>query len=484
MSIHYIIEKLEFNITIEDFYNIYAQKPHTVILDSSMKNQYGKYSILAFEPFMLFKSKGLSVQVIKNNCIENHTTNPIDFLKKLLKRYKTNSNQNILPFNHGCIGFFSYDLGRFFEELPEDTIDDKDIPDIYLGFYDCAIIFDHAKNTQYLSVSSANIDDADDCPDCCGTTENINSILKKRADETKISIAQEIDKLNSKKNTDLYSQNIDAINLKSNHTKDSYCLMVKKAREYIQNGDIYQVNLSQRFEIEYPHDPYNLFVKLREICPTPFSAFLNFGNIKVISASPERFIKIKDNIIETRPIKGTRPRGKTPIEDTILRNELINSKKDMAELTMITDLLRNDIGKVCKIGSVTVEKLFEIEEYTNVFHLVSTIKGELRDNIDVTDCLKATFPGGSITGAPKIRAMEIIEEQEPTKRNIYTGSIGYIDFSGNADLNIVIRTVVIKDNKAFYSVGGGIVWDSDEVSEYQETLYKGISIMTALTNGT
>ena len=208
---------------------------------------------------------------------------------------------------------------------------------------------------------------------------------------------------------------------------------------------------------------------------------MNLGNLRVLCSSPERFIKIKGKTIETRPIKGTRPRGKTPEEDMLLKKELSASEKDAAEHIMIVDLERNDLGKVCKIGSVHVEKLFALEEYATVHHLVSTVKGELRDNTDIIDCIYAAFPGGSITGAPKIRAMEIINQLEPANRNLYTGSIGYIDFNGNCDLNIAIRTIIIKDRTAFYNVGGGIVWDSVPEDEFQETMDKGKALMKVLT---
>jgi para-aminobenzoate synthetase component 1 len=250
--------------------------------------------------------------------------------------------------------------------------------------------------------------------------------------------------------------------------------------EYILAGDIYQTNLTQRFNADLQISPLELYSELRKINPAPFASYIDFGVGQIVSSSPERFILVQGRNIETRPIKGTMPRGKTAAEDAANRETLVNSEKDKAELLMIVDLERNDLGKIAKTGTVKVPELFKLETYQTVFHLVSTVTAELKDELDAIDCVKATFPGGSITGAPKIRAMEIIDELEPTQRNIYTGSIGYIGFNGDLDLNIVIRTIVCKDGKGYFQVGGGIVWDSDNQSEYQETFDKGRALMDAL----
>lgn len=238
--------------------------------------------------------------------------------------------------------------------------------------------------------------------------------------------------------------------------------------------------MTQRFETELREEPLTLYSKLRQVNPAPFAAYLNFQDYQILSSSPERFIRSKNKKLFTRPIKGTRPRGKNKAEDMKLKQELINSEKDKAELLMIVDLERNDFSKVAKTGTVKVPELFVLEQYPTVFHLVSQVECELDEKYDAVDCIRNTFPGGSITGAPKIRAMEIIDELEPTQRNIYTGSIGYLDFNGDMDLNIVIRTMVTKDKKAYFQVGGGIVWDSDAAAEYQESLDKGKALVEAL----
>jgi para-aminobenzoate synthetase component 1 len=268
--------------------------------------------------------------------------------------------------------------------------------------------------------------------------------------------------------------------LKSNFSKSDYIKTIEKAKRYIRKGDIYQVNISQRFETEIDSSPENLYLRLRSVSPAPFASYLGFGDISVMSSSPERFLLKRGGYIETRPIKGTRPRGTSAASDLLLEHELKKSVKDNAEHIMIVDLERNDLGRICDYGTVLPSESAVVEKYSNVSHLVSTVKGKLRREVDPIDCFLAAFPGGSITGAPKVRSMEIIEELENVKRSIYTGAIGYISFDGNMDTSIAIRTLVAKNNKAYFSVGGGIVADSDPESEYQETLDKAAGIFQAL----
>jgi para-aminobenzoate synthetase component 1 len=255
---------------------------------------------------------------------------------------------------------------------------------------------------------------------------------------------------------------------------------VNRVREYIAAGDVFQVNLSQRFETELTVTPYELYRRLRQINPAPFAGFLNFDGVTIVSASPERFLRVDGDWVETRPIKGTRPRGKNSVEDAMLAQELLNSAKDRAENVMIVDLERNDLGRVCQYGTVKVTELAILETFPTVFHLTSTIIGKLRPDKNRIDLLKAAFPGGSISGAPKVRAMEIIDELEPTRRSVYTGAIGYLGFGRNLDLNRVIRTFIIKGNKAYFQVGGGIIYDSNAEAEYQETLDKAKALIQAL----
>jgi para-aminobenzoate synthetase component 1 len=267
----------------------------------------------------------------------------------------------------------------------------------------------------------------------------------------------------------------------SNFDFASYSTAIARIKAYIASGDVYQVNLTQRFTAPLPCPPYALYQRLRERSPAPFAAYLSFGAVQIVSSSPERFLTVRDRHVETCPIKGTRPRSADPVEDARLATELLTSEKDRAELLMIVDLERNDLGRVCTYGSVKVEKLWQLESHPTVHHLVATVAGTLRPEVDVIDCITACFPGGSITGAPKIRAMEIIDELEPHRRHIYTGAMGYLGFDGNADLNIAIRTLTCVGGRAYYHVGGGVVWDSQPSAEYQETLDKGRAMREALT---
>jgi para-aminobenzoate synthetase component 1 len=270
------------------------------------------------------------------------------------------------------------------------------------------------------------------------------------------------------------------ITLKSNFTPEEYMKAVNRVREYIAAGDVFQVNLSQRFEADLKIPPYELYKRLRTVNPAPFASYLNFSGVAIVSASPERFLKVQSDLVETRPIKGTRPRGRDSVEDKCLAQELTHSTKDRAENMMIVDLERNDLGRVCRYGTVKVTELAILETFPTVFHLTSTVVGRLRRGKSNIDLLKATFPGGSITGAPKVRAMEIIDELEPTKRSVYTGSIGYLGFNEDMDINIVIRTFLIKEGKAYFQVGGGIIYDSDPEAEYMETLDKARALIRAL----
>ncbi|MBW1824522.1 MAG: aminodeoxychorismate synthase component I, partial [Deltaproteobacteria bacterium] len=364
-------------------------------------------------------------------------------------------------------GYFAYDLKHFVEKLPSQSKDDTNIPLCYLAFYDTVIIFDHLKGKVWIASTGL--------PEESERLKRIKA--KARLDEFSHKLST-IKKSTTSSPPTLPKQGV--IELKSNFTKEDYIRAILKAKEYIAAGDIYQVNLSQRFSARIATPPFALYKILRTLNPAPFAAYLNFGGITMISSSPERFLRISGRSVETRPIKGTRPRGEGKVEDERFKNELLKSTKDRAELVMIVDLERNDLGRVCEYGTVRVPEVITLETYATVFHLVSTITGKLKGDKDHIDCIKACFPGGSITGAPKIRSMEIIDELEPTQRKIYTGSIGYLGFNQQTDLNIVIRTMLYCDDTVHFQVGGGIVADSDPTLEYEETLHKGRALMETL----
>jgi para-aminobenzoate synthetase component 1 len=451
-------------------FEILKDRPYSFFLDSGMDpGRLGRYSFMGSDPFLVMKSRGDEITLLGPGDEQMVSGNPFDVLGELLVKYAIESNPTALPFIGGAVGYLSYDLGRFIEKLPSGAIDDLQLPECCLGFYDTVVIFDHLEGRAFVA--------ATDLPDTGGISRARAQV---RLDQLKHDLAA-----SSRPNGDEDLRHIQSaassISLRSNFTHEGYVSAVESVREYIKAGDIFQANISQRFEADMPLPPYELYRRLRQINPAPFASYLNFDDLAVVGASPERFLRVRGDLVETRPIKGTRPRGEDTASDESLARELINSVKDNAEHVMIVDLERNDLGRVCRYGTVKVSELAALERYATVFHLTSTVEGRLRPEKNIIDLLKATFPGGSITGAPKVRAMEIIDELEPTRRSVYTGSIGYIGFDGTLDLNIVIRTILVKDGTAYFQVGGGVVYDSDPEGEYRETLDKAKALIHALS---
>ncbi len=397
----------------------------------------GRYSFIAIEPF----------ETLTN------TEHAFDQLKKKLARFPLTRDTDLPPFQGGAVGYFSYELLHQIEKVPAKKKDDFQVPELCLGFYDVVAAFDHQlKKAWVISVQDreradwlANELTRTVAPDPCATP---------------------------------------ALNWTSDFTRDEYIQSVQKVIDYILAGDIFQANLTQRFQAALPENfnRFSFYENLRLTNPAPFSAYLNFDGFSIASSSPERFLKHQDQQVETCPIKGTRPRHPDPIKDQALIAELSGSEKDHAENTMIVDLLRNDISKVCKPHSVQVPELCEIHSFASVHHLISTVTGEMEDGLEAVDLLEACFPGGSITGAPKVRAMEIISELERCPRGPYCGAIGYIGFDGTMDTNIVIRTALFKDNKVCAQAGGGIVADSIPSAEYEETLDKADGLFRAFSD--
>ena len=358
-----------------------------------------------------------------------------DFFNKLSDRFKIDH----LPY--GIYGYISYDANRYIEKIKNSQIDDIGLPDIHFFLPEITFIFDNLKKELWI-VSLSEI--------------------------PKVSI-EHVDFGD-------FSASISGFNM----TKEYFFSAVEKIKKYIASGDTFQVNFSRRIDVEFSGDYLALYDRLRKINPSPFSFFFDFGEFKAVSCAPERLIKREGKLVETRPIAGTRRRGKDRSEDKALERELFLSEKERAEHIMLVDLERNDLGRVCKYGTVEVDELMVKEEYSHVMHIVSNVRGILREGVDTIDLIKAVFPGGTITGAPKVRTMEIIAELEPTRRSLYTGSVGYIGFNDTMDLNIVIRTLLFRKEKGFLQVGAGIVWDSNPEKEYEETLHKGRAILTSL----
>ncbi|MDR3491898.1 MAG: aminodeoxychorismate synthase component I [Gammaproteobacteria bacterium] len=436
----------------------------SVFLDSSLSHEtLGRYSYIAIDPFTIIKSKNGCVT--SNDIILNG--DPFAYLNEQLIHYTLVSLPDLPPFQGGFAGYFGYELYQHLENIPFALQDDMNFPDMMLGMYDLIISFDNVLEKAFI-VSS-------------GFPEMDLSSRKQRAKQRMAELLTRFNEsgIQPKKFSALKKDDI-----KNHFTQQAYCEAVNKVVEYISEGDIFQANISQRFTAEIPDDycAFELYKQLRQINPSSFAAYLNFSTVKIISASPERFLKLQQGVVETRPIKGTRPRGKNIAEDKKIAKELLASAKDNAENVMIVDLMRNDLSRVCEPHSVKVTQLCGLESFATVHHLVSVVRGKLKLNLNVIDLLRATFPGGSITGAPKIRAMEIIAALEPTQRGPYCGSVGFISWSGDMDTSIAIRTLAINNNAISYQVGGAIVADSNPDEEYQETLTKGKALVEALTH--
>lgn len=462
-----LIAEVTTSLTAPEAFDLIHEHPFSFFLDSGMNHEeMGRYSFIGSDPFLVLKSRGNRITLLSPMGIENKTGNPIDTLAELLEIYKLESHPLSIPFTGGAIGYFSYDLCHFIERLPSTAIDDINLPECCLAFYDLVTAFDHLEGKTYIA--SSGFPEQNDQKRLLRAAE--------RLEEAKANLAQPHRPVIGPPSTEILSK----VDLHSNFTREQYIRAVEATREHIAAGDVFQVNLSQRFEANLSTPPYELYRRLRRINPAPFAAYLNFDEVTVISASPERFLKVQGDRVETRPMKGTRPRGESKAEDKAVALELQNSIKDRSENVMIVDLERNDLGRVCQFGTVKVSELWTLEKYATVFQLTSTVEGRLRHDKNRIDLLKACFPGGSVTGAPKVRAMEIIDKLEPTRRSLYTGSIGYLSFSNQMELNIVIRTILVKDRRIYFQVGGGIVYDSNPEVEYQETLDKAKALFQAI----
>ena len=456
-------------MTAFDLFRLLADEPHSFFLDSGTDvPRLGRYSFVGSRPFLIFRSKGTNLHLDWGDRVEQQAGDPFDALREILNRFQSPPLSSNLPFIGG-VGYLGYPLRCFVEELPATTHDDLKLPDSYFAFYNVSVAFDHLSNQVYLCQSNVGESSANRHQH---QVEKLRSILQSENRRSQ-RCCEELR---------FHVSHFAKSPIRSNFSKGGYLSTVQRAKAYIASGDIYQVNLSQRLSISSDLHPADLYARLRQLSPVPYSAYLHCDDFHVLSASPERFLHFSPSsrTVETRPIKGTRPRGLTPELDRKLAVELLYSEKDLAELLMIVDLERNDLGRVCEIASIHVPEHVTLESYSNIHHLVATVKGTLRRDADRIDLLKSCFPGGSITGAPKIRAMELIDELESTNRGVYTGSIGYFGFDGAMDLNIAIRTCILKNGRAYFHVGGGIVADSEPEAEYQETLDKASSWIAAL----
>ena len=430
--------------------------------------KWARYCFLGCDPAVVVSSKGRNITIDENgkrqqSKIESGT--PLSAIKEILARYNPVDVPGLPRFSGGAVGFISYDMVRFFEDLPEDTADDLNVPDSQFIITDTMLVFDNISQTIKM-VSNAFIesDDLDEVYE--QTIKKIGLLEEKLKTPLKISTQANEEVVQPK--------------FESNFEKEKFKGAVDKVKQYILEGDAIQVVLSQRLSFDIKKKAFDIYRALRTVNPSPYMYFLKFGDIEVVGSSPEILVRLEDEKVEVRPIAGTRKRGKNEEEDVVLEKDLLQDEKELAEHIMLVDLGRNDLGRVAKISSVEVNESFTVERYSHVMHIVSNVRGILKEGLDCFDVLEATFPAGTVSGAPKIRAMEIIEEMEPNRRGLYAGAVGYIGFSGNMDTAIAIRTLVVKEQTAYLGVGAGIVADSVPESEFEETMNKGRALLKAV----
>jgi para-aminobenzoate synthetase component 1 len=449
--------------------------PYPLALDSALvQPSLGRYSFLSAEPFEWLQARG-SRLILSGRSQPLEGVNPFHVLAERLARFTAEPVPDLPPFQGGAAGLFGYDLCHHIERLPRPRFDEFAVPDLAVGLYDWVVAFDHRRRRAWLI--STGFPETD--PGC-----------RRRRAEQRLRQARHWlrGEAAPPRRTGgpvvalCHQYPVHGLRgLTSNFDRAVYLETVARAIEYIRAGDCFQVNVAQRLLYPATVPPLELYLRLRKRNAAPFAGYLDLGDYVIASASPERFVRVQEGLVETRPIKGTRPRGRTPAEDEARKAELLASAKDRAENVMIVDLLRNDLGRVCRYGSVRVEAVCRLETYRTVHHLVSEVRGCLREGLGPIDLLQAAFPGGSVTGAPKVRAMEIIAELEPNARGPYCGSLGYLGFDGSADTSILIRTFTIGGGWIQFPVGGGIVADSVPEREYEETWHKAEGMLRALS---
>lgn len=427
-----------------------SSAPSVLLESARVSAKMGRYSLVAGDPFLTFESKnGVTEIRAKGSGSRRTKENPFYVLEGLLKKYPAEVSD--IPFLGGAIGFVGYEAKRWVEpKLHSMPVDDLNMPEFYFIFVDHGIVVDHEKEKTFIFAETA------------AQTRRLEKLLLMKPRPSRV------------------KPRVFPHEVKRSLDKTSFCGIVRKAQRYISEGDIFQANLSQRFDFELKSDPLDVYADLKRVNPSSFFGILDAGKFQILSGSPERLLSLRERKLETRPIAGTRSRAKDAGEDKKRSLELLLNEKERAEHVMLVDLERNDLGRVCEYGSVVVDEFMTVEDYTHVKHIVSNVKGFLKKDTTAVDALKAFFPGGTITGAPKVRCMEIIDELEPVARGPYTGSLGYFSFSGNMDFNIIIRSLVLKKGRAYLQVGAGIVADSIPEKEYDETLHKAESVLTAL----
>lgn len=484
------VEPLELGLPIHRYWQIWEGQSHSFLLDSALSDgRLGRFSFVGGDPAVVFlvrrqpghtlgrpaivtivRRGGGEGSVVGPPTVHTFRADPFEALRRLLARWSAPSVEHQseqVPFRAGLVGYLGYEMLHFIEQVPPAASRDLDAPDCCLMLADLLLAHDHASGRSFV------------CAMGQGSSRRLAVDHAARRIRKLVGQVRRFESVGPPEPTAPTRSQRQSV--EGFFDRQAYAGLVQRVKDHITAGDAFEVCLTHRLGLDYQGDPWALYCHLRRINPAPFAAFLRTPELTVLSASPERFVKLdSDGWVETRPIKGTRPRGKTPAEDARLRQELANSEKDRAENAMIVDLLRNDLGRVCRFGSISVEKAMDIETYATVFQMVSTIRGRLAQGRDGVDLLRACFPGGSMTGAPKVEAMKIISRLEPVERGVYSGAIGYMDVGGTMDLNIVIRTILLKGGRAQVNVGGAVVADSDPAGEYEETMDKARALLAAL----
>ncbi len=450
---------------VSAYLKIRARSPYAFLFESVVGGEkIGRYSFLGVDPFLIFRSRGRQVDIrdIKENQTRTFDGDPICELRRLLARYHAAHVQGLPRFTGGAVGYVSYDAVRLIENIPETVTDDLGLDDMLLLFFDTLLAFDNVTHKIHLIANVHIHGDID--------TQYQHAVA--RIDALDLALKQTVD-VSLKSGTS-------SCEISSNTSKKDYMAVVSRCQKYIVAGDIFQVVPSQRFAMDVTVDSVDIYRALRTVNPSPYMFHLNLNDHQLVGASPELLVRVENGVVQVRPIAGTRWRGKSEDEDQRLADDLLADEKERAEHIMLVDLGRNDVGRVSKFNTVRVTEQMVIEKYSHVMHIVSNVRGTLRDEVDMLDALFACYPAGTVSGAPKIRAMEVIDEMESTRRGPYAGAVGYIDFSGNMDTCIAIRTLVIKNGKAYVQAGGGVVFDSQPEAEYQETVNKASALFRAV----
>lgn len=428
-------------------------------------NKWGRYSYIGRNPFMIIRSYGDEVIINKGNEVINKKGSVLDIIKEIISDFSMVNIENMPDFSGGAVGYIGYDVVRNYENLVNVNIDDIKMPEAHLLLTEEIICYDHLRQKIRIIVN---------VPISCDLYKLYENALE-RLNEIKREILENGFEMGEDKEI-----NSEKTEYSSNKTEEEFIQDVLKAKEYIKNGDIFQVVLSQRLQIKTGINPFKAYRTLRTINPSPYMFYINFGEYSLVGSSPELLVKVKEEMVETCPIAGTRPRGKDSEEDERYAEELLNDEKERAEHLMLVDLGRNDIGKISKFGTVEVNQFMEIQKYSHVMHIVSNVIGKIKNDCDMYDALISCLPAGTVSGAPKVRAMEIIDELENRKRGVYAGAVGYLGFNGNMDMCIAIRTMVFKEGSAYIQAGAGIVADSNPESEYKETLRKAKALVETI----